>query len=62
MHWEEKDAHYIESDKSYRISKGPEGAAGRYTAWPPGTTTGKPSLGAMQVCEDHLTKSQKHRS
>lgn len=64
MHWEEKDAHYIESDKHYRVSKGPEGAAGRYTAWPPGASTAKPSLGsaptikeAVQICEDHLTEN-----
>lgn len=64
MIWTEKDAHYIESDKHYRITKGAEGALGRYTAWAPGATTEKPAIAAvptvkeaMQVCEEHLTKS-----
>lgn len=69
MRWAEKDAHYIESDKGYRITKGAEDAPGRYTAWAPGAATGKPAIAAlptakeaMQVCEEHLTKSQQHRS
>lgn len=66
MEWEQKTAHYVESDKSYRITKGAEGAAGRYAAWPPGSKPETPALDyvdrlekAKQICEDHLNNRSK---
>lgn len=66
MHWKEIDAHHIQSDKGYRITKGAEGAAGRYAAWGPHAKTELPALAftptvkeAMRVCEDHFNNQRR---
>ena len=66
MKWKEVNDHYIESEERYRIPKG-RNEHGGFT-YAPHAPDGKPlayvtsAKEAIQICEEHLIKSQQHRS